>query len=200
VLKKTTEIVSHDRFMTFELREISQSLVSTFQLINENETVEITSGEDRLDLKNYWTLLIENFKNILKKLVDGIKEAYSTFVEILPEIFDYFIEGILKYTRISQKELRFTFKQFFYLFELIGLREIRARTFNRISAALQWKVCPSSWIDLEFLNNYRNNLLYNTSENIKDSITNLIDMIKMIQREEYSNNQFESDLTKILSE
>jgi hypothetical protein len=186
--------------MTFELKEISQSLVSTFQLINENETVEITSGEERLDLKNYWTLLIENFKNILKKLVDVIKEAYSTFEEILPEIFDCFIEGILKYTRFYQKELRFTFKQFFYLFELIGLREIRARTFNRISAALQWKVCPSSWIDLEFLNNYRNNLLYNTSENIKDSITNLIDMIKMIQREEYFNNQFESYLARILSE
>jgi len=192
------EAVSFDRFVTSELKEISQPLVSTFQLINETKDVELTTGE-RQEIKDYWKIWRENFKNALTKLVEGIKEAYSSFIEILPEIFDCFIEGILRYSHIYQKELKFTFKQFYYLFESIGLREIRAKTINRITAALQWKICPASWIDLEFLNNYKNGLLHNTSEEIKDSIENLIDMLKIIQQEESFNDQFERDLIILLN-
>jgi len=202
VLEKLTEVesVGYDEILKNELKSISQPLLSTYKLISQRETENLTAGPIKSEKLIDWKFFLDYFITTLQKIIEKVKELYYTFIEVLPEIFDIFIESILKYYSLTQKQLLLSFRQFYYLFELFGLRQIQTRTFNRINAAIQWRICPDNWIDLEFLLEYKNGLLKNTSNEVINSISNLYETVRMIEREEQHTKDFENNLIKILNE
>lgn len=124
-------------------------------------------------------------------------DLYYNFKEVLPILFDNFIQYVLKNLRNTNKPIAFTFKQFYEIFQLFGLEEINAITFNRITAALQWKICSQEWIDLEFIISYKESLFSNASPEMLEAIEDLSEMLINLKKEEESNKKFIEELEKI---
>lgn len=182
-----------------EINEIPQKVISGFQLIEESEQETLST-----DPNEKGTFIISDFfeflEKLLKTVIQKFKEWYNQFVEILPELFDLFIEGLMKYYKESKKEIPLSFGDLYRFFTLFGLREIQASTLNKLSVALQWKLIPSNWISLEFLLDYRSSLLKNTPKDILVSLENLIKISKTRNREMEHYNNFILDVEEIISD
>ena len=182
------------------VNEFSQRIITGYSQIEKSQKA-ITTTEPII---TKYELLINEainfFLKILNKIRNKIVHLYYNFKEILPTLFDSVIEGILKYVNRTKKPILLTFTQIYDIFELFGLEEIYSETFEKISACLQWKIISSNWIDLEFLQNYKDTLLSNVSIDVLDAIENLINIILMHKREEIDNKKFEEELLNFLSE
>ncbi len=166
--------------------------------INEIEITEV-SAAPAIEEKESFIIKVANlFYKILNPLFDVLKEFYNSFKEILPLIFDKFIEGLLVYSKKTKKQLSISFEQIFKIFQFFGLEEIYPETFDKINAALQWKICQVNWIDRDFLHSYKNSLLSNTSIEIINAINDLIDLLNMIEKEKENDRQFEEEILMIL--
>ena len=117
-----------------------------------------------------------------------------------PLVFDKFIENLLKYSKKTGRPIFFSFEQIYRIFQLFGLEEIYPETFNKIGASLQWKIISLDWINLQFIDAYRATLLLDTSIETLESISDLYDVLLMLNREAESNQRFEKDLTRILGD
>lgn len=182
------------------VNEFSQRIIAGYSQIEKSQKI-ITTTEPII---TKYALLINEAINFFLKILDKIRNKivhlYYSFKEILPTLFDSVIEGILKYVNRTKKPILLTFAQIYDIFELFGLEEIYPETFEKISACLQWKIISSNWIDLEFLQNYKNTLLSNVSKDVLDAIENLINIILMQKRENIDNKKFEEELSIFLSE
>ncbi len=182
------------------VNEFSQRIIAGYSQIEKSQKI-ITTTEPII---TKYALLINEAINFFLKILDKIRNKivhlYYSFKEILPTLFDSVIEGILKYVNRTKKPILLTFAQIYDIFELFGLEEIYPETFEKISACLQWKIITSNWIDLEFLQNYKNTLLSNVSKDVLDAIENLINIILMQKRENIDNKKFEEELSIFLSE
>ena len=182
------------------VNEFSQRIIAGYSQIEKSQKI-ITTTEP---INTKYELLIKEvinfFLKILNKIRNKIVHLYYNFKEILPTLFDSVIEGILKYVNRTKKPILLTFAQIYDIFELFGLEEIYPETFEKISACLQWKIISSNWIDLEFLQNYKNTLLSNVSKDVLDAIENLINIILMQKRVDIDNKKFEEELSIFLSE
>ncbi|MBA7537900.1 hypothetical protein ES705_30172 [subsurface metagenome] len=166
--------------------------------VNEIEITEVSTAPTREESKNFISKIVDFFYEILKTIIDVLKELYYRLKEILPLIFDKFIESLLLYSKKTKKQLYLSFKQIFDIFQLFGLEEIYPETFDKINAALQWKICSVNWIDSNFLNIYKNSLLSNTSVDVINAINDLRDLLEMLKKESENNVKFEEDLARIL--
>ncbi|KKM79187.1 hypothetical protein LCGC14_1352430 [marine sediment metagenome] len=162
---------------------------------NEIEYTEDSAAPTSEESETYIFKVANMFYNILKPLFEVLKEWYASIKEILPSIFDKFVEGILLY---SKKQLSISFEQIFKIFQFFGLDEIYPETFDKINAALQWKICQNSWIDMDFLNSYKISLLSNAPIETLNAINDLIVLLKMKERERKNDQQFEDEILKIL--
>ena len=182
------------------VNEFSQRIIAGYSQIEKSQKI-ITTTEP---INTKYELLIKEvinfFLKILNKIRNKIVHLYYNFKEILPTLFDSVIEGILRYVNRTKKPILLTFTQIYNIFELFGLEEIYPETFEKISACLQWKIISSYWIDLEFLQNYKNTLLSNVSKDVLDAIENLINIILMQKRDDIDNKKFEEELSIFLSE
>lgn len=102
------------------------------------------------------------------------------------------------YSKNTKKQLSIPFEQVFKVFQFFGLEEISPETFEKINAALQWKICQVNWIDRDFLNSYKNSLLSNVSIETLNAINDLIELLKMREKEIKKDQQFEEEILKIL--
>ncbi|MHA1488948.1 MAG: hypothetical protein ACTSRI_04760 [Promethearchaeota archaeon] len=116
-----------------------------------------------------------------------------------PELFDKFIESILLYSKETKNKVFFTFKQIYDIFQFFGLEEIYPKTFDKINASLQWKICSSDFITLDFLKSYKNSLLPNISRETINSIDDLISILLVFEKEKRNNIKLEKDISKILN-
>lgn len=182
------------------VNEFSQRIVAGYSQIEKSQK-DITTTEP---INTKYELLIKEVMNfflkILNKIRNKIVDLYYNFKEILPTLFDSVIEGILKYVNRTKKPILLTFAQIYDIFELFGLEEIYPETFEKISACLQWKIISSNWIDLEFLQNFKDTLLSNVSKDVLDAIENLINIILMQKRDDIDRMKFEEELSIFLSE
>ncbi len=182
------------------VNEFSQRIIAGYSQIEKSQKI-ITTTEPII---TKYALLINEAINFFLKILDKIRNKivhlYYSFKEILPTLFDSVIEGILKYVNRTKKPILLTFAQIYDIFELFGLEEIYPETFEKISACLQWKIISSNWIDLEFLQNFKDTLLSNVSKDVLDAIENLINIILMQKRENIDNKKFEEELSIFLSE
>lgn len=182
------------------VNEFSQRIIAGYSQIEKSQKI-ITTTEP---INTKYELLIKEvinfFLKILNKIRNKIVHLYYNFKEILPTLFDSVIEGILRYVNRTKKPILLTFTQIYNIFELFGLEEIYPETFEKISACLQWKIISSYWIDLEFLQNYKNTLLSNVSKDVLDAIENLINIMLMQKRVDIDNKKFEEELSIFLSE
>lgn len=183
-----------------EVNKFSQRIIAGYSQIEKSQKI-ITTTEPII---TKYELLINEAINFFLKILDKIRNKivhfYCKFKEILPTLFDSVIEGILKYVNRTKKPILLTFAQIYDIFELFGLEEIYPETFEKISACLQWKIISSNWIDLDFLQNYKNTLLSNVSKDVLDAIENLINIILMQKRAEIDNKKFKEELSIFLSE
>jgi len=203
VLKKLIEVQNSVYNKDF-IENFSRSVFTVYknfeelERINEIEFTEdsaaptIERGEDFINKAS------NLFFNILKPLFGFLNEVYDSLKEILPLIFDKFIEGILLYSKKSKKQLSMSFEQVFKIFQFFGLEEVYPETFEKTNAALQWKICQVSWIDRNFLKTYKNSLLSNVTIEILNAINDLIETIKMREKERENDQQFEEVILKIL--
>ena len=182
------------------VNEFSQRIVAGYSQIEKSQK-DITTTEP---INTKYELLIKEvinfFLKILNKIRNKIVHLYYNFKEILPTLFDSVIEGILRYVNRTKKPILLTFTQIYNIFELFGLEEIYPETFEKISACLQWKIISSNWIDLEFLQNFKDTLLSNVSKDVLDAIENLINIILMQKRDDIDRMKFEEELSIFLSE
>ena len=182
----------------------SQKIIAGYSQIEKSQKI-ITTTEPII---TKYELLINEAINFFLKILNKIRnkirnkivDLYYNFKEILPTLFDSVIEGILKYVNRTKKPILLTFAQIYDIFELFGLEEIYPDTFEKISACLQWKIISSNWIDLEFLQNFKDTLLSNVSKDVLDAIENLINIILMQKRDDIDNKKFEEELSIFLSE
>lgn len=203
MLKKLIEVQNSVYNKDF-IENFSRSVFTVYknfeelERINEIEFTEdsaaptIERGEDFINKAS------NLFFNILKPLFGFLNEVYDSLKEILPLIFDKFIEGILLYSKKSKKQLSMSFEQVFKIFQFFGLEEVYPETFEKTNAALQWKICQVSWIDRNFLKTYKNSLLSNVTIEILNAINDLIETIKMREKERENDQQFEEVILKIL--
>jgi len=183
-----------------KVNEFSQRIITGYSQIEKSQKVIMTTEPTVTRADSLINEVINFFLKILDWIRNKIINLYHNFKEILPTLFDSVIEGILKYTNRTKKSILLTFSQIYNIFEIFGLEEIYPETFEKITACLQWKIISLDWIDLEFLQNYKNSLLSNVSNDILDAIENLINMIFMYEREEINNKKFEEELSIFLSE
>ncbi|MFW9878786.1 MAG: hypothetical protein ACFFG0_37380 [Candidatus Thorarchaeota archaeon] len=183
-----------------KVNEFSQKIITGYSQIEKTQK-EIITTEPKV---SRYDSLINEAINFFFKILDWIKDRiiqlYHNFKEILPTLFDSVIEGILRYTNKTKKPILLTFPQIYNIFEIFGLEEIYPETFDKITTCLQWKIISLDWIDLEFLQNYKETLLSNVSNDILNAIENLISMIFMYEREEINNKKFQEELSIFLSE
>ncbi len=189
------------------IKNLSESLFNAyrnfeeFEDIEKYESTEITTAPT-LAIEESESFIVRFFNflyEILNKIILALKKIYFGFKEILPQIFDKFIENILLDSKKTKKQIFFTFGQIFEIFQLFGLDMINSETFDKINAALQWKICPTYWIDLNFLESYKNSLLSNTPLEYIDTIKDLIDCLKMLEKETENHIRFEEDVSRILN-
>ncbi len=191
--------IIEDKFLN-----IMHKLMKTYINFENNEKNELI--EDSIDPVNSDNLtswiknFIEAIINIVKQLYDNLKRIYYDLKELLPEIFDKFIEGLLLYWKATRKEPVINFQQIFTIFQIIGLKEIYPATFDKINGALQWKICPVDFITIEFLNSYKNSLLSNVSEDVLIAIDDLIDTLLIFQKEQNNQKELEKELANILND
>jgi len=182
------------------VKDFSQQIIAGYSQIEESQKVITTTDPLITRFAPLIKIAINFFLKILSKIRNKIIHAYYNFKEILPALFDSVIEGILKYVNRTKKPILLTFTQIYNIFEIVGLEEIYPETFEKISACLQWKIISSNWIDLFFLQSYKETLLSNVSSDVLDAIKNLINIILMHKREELDNKKFEEELSIFLSE
>jgi len=118
---------------------------------------------------------------------------------LLPELFDFIIDIILTLSRKKQIEPYFSFKGLYELFEMFGLRDIRVQTLNRISNALLWKNCTSSWVDIQFCRNLHENLSRRGVEDVLEASLNLLQITSMMEIEEQQQKRFIKEVNEFLS-
>lgn len=189
------------------IKDLSDSLFNAyknfeeFEEIEKYESTEITTAPTPAieESESFIVRFINFFYEILNRIIVAFKKIYYIFKEILPKIFDKFIQNILLYSKKTKKQLFFTFEQIFEIFQLFGLDVINPETFDKINAALQWKICPTNWIDLNFLYSYKNSLLSNTPPENIDAINDLHECLKMLEKEAENQIKFEEDISRILS-
>ena len=203
MLKKLIEVQSA-LYNEEILENVSEDLFIVYKNFNESKDIYeiesiVPSTAPIIEVVgNFFKKLFEVIYNILKPIIDALKELYNSFKEILPLIFDKFIEYILIYSKKTKKDLQISFELIFNIFRFFGLEEIHPSTFDKIYAALQWKICSINWINTKFLGSYKNSLLSNIpSENI-DSIKDLYELLEMLEKEAENNRIFEEDVSEIL--
>ncbi len=203
MLKKLVE-VQNSLYNEDFIENFSRSAFTAYKHFEELEKInEIEFTEDSaapaIEEGESFIIKVANlFYNILKPLFDVLNEWYDSFKEILPLIFDKFVEGILLYSKKTKKQLSISFEQIFKVFQFFGLEEVYPETFEKINAALQWKICQVSWIDRDFLNSYKNSLLSNVSIVTLNAINDLIEVLKMREKERENDQQFEEEILIIL--
>lgn len=203
MLKKLTE-VQNSLYNEDFIENFSRSAVTVyknfeeFEKINEIEFTEDSAAPAIEEGESFIIKVTNLFYNILKPLFDVLNEFYNSFKEILPLIFDKFIEGILIYSKKTKNQLSISFEQVFKVFQFFGLEEIYPETFDKINAALQWKILKVSWIDTDFLNSYKNSLLSNAPIETLNAINDLIELLKMKEKERENYKQFEEEILMIL--
>lgn len=186
------------------LSNISKSLFNVYKVLEENKplneyeiktdaTAPVLEGEN-----NYLSKIIQLFYTILDSIVNILQKLYYSLKEILPIIFDKFIESLLIYLKNTEKQFDTSFEQIFEIFQVFGLDEIYPETFDKIHAALQWKICHYDWINLGFLISYKKSLLKNTPIETLQAIDDLIELLKNLEKEIAGNKKFEEDVEMIL--
>ena len=203
MLKKLIEVQS-TLYNEEILENLSEDLFIAYKNFNESEdiyeleSIETSTASIIEQVGSFFKKLFEVIYNVLKPIIVVLKELYNSFKEILPFVFDKFIEYILIYSKKTKKDLQISFELIFNIFRFFGLEEIHPSTFDKIYAALQWKICSINWINTKFLGSYKNSLLSNIpSENI-DSIKDLYELLEMLEKEAENNRIFEEDVSEIL--
>ncbi len=203
MLKKLIEVQS-TLYNEEILENLSEDLFIAYKNFNESEdiyeleSIETSTASIIEQVGSFFKKLFEVIYNVLKPIIVVLKELYNSFKEILPFVFDKFIEYILIYSKKTKKDLHISFELFFKIFRFFGLEDIYPSTFDKIYAALQWKICSIKWINTKFLGSYKNSLLSNIpSENI-DSIKDLYELLEMLEKEAENNRIFEEDVSEIL--
>lgn len=117
-----------------------------------------------------------------------------------PLLFDRFLKYYFKIAYKRNRHLLFDFHSIYSFFQIFGLRYILPKTFQRISAAMQWNVCHARWIDKAFLENYLKSHLPVFQEEAIQSVNQLQMTMDIIQNEEIRKEKFKKELIKDLAE
>ena len=183
------------------LQELTQSLLNAYINYESYEENQFIDNATPLDfetsppIKQFFNIIVR----IFNQLINTIKEIYLNIKEILPEFFDKFIESILLYSKETKNKVFTTFKQIYDIFQFFGLEEIYPKTFDKINASLQWKICSPDFITLDFIKSYKNSLLSNISRETINSIDDLISILLVFEKEKRNNIKLEKDISKILN-
>ncbi|MBD3189085.1 MAG: hypothetical protein GF308_00490 [Candidatus Heimdallarchaeota archaeon] len=144
-------------------------------------------------ITDYLALLANFIQKLLKKF-----EAIWT--ELISNLFDLFIKALFDISYKLQKRLLFKFQEIYVFFQFFGLKTISAKTFKRVSAALQWNVCDYNWISKEFLENYQNYSLKELDLETSNAIKQLVLTIEMMELDHKKKKMFEKELANALEE
>lgn len=149
-------------------------------------SLEYSNSNDVQQLLQFFQQLIQKFQPIWN--------------DIITKLFDLFIKTCLEVSYKNNKPLPFDFQMIYPFFQLFGLRNILPKTFERISAAIQWNVCTSQWINKSLLEDYLKNNLSANKLNENQAITQLLLVIDIIKNEEVKKEKFEKELVRDLEE
>jgi hypothetical protein len=118
----------------------------------------------------------------------------------IAEVFDLFIEVVLKSYRHRKSEITLSFEDCYKFFRLFGLDEIQPSTLNKLATSLQWKLIYPNFINRDFILKYKDTLPENSDKDLIKSLNHLIDILKIRKREDEHYRAFVRDVEKILSE
>lgn len=141
----------------------------------------------------------ERVKYLLKLISEFIQKLGEWWTtDFIPFLFDIFIEVILSVYKKLNKAPPFSFSQIYGFLSLFGLNKILPQTLDRISAALQWKIISTEWMDYSFCLNYYETLPMHSSSKERSASLNLIQTALMMKKEEEKKERFIEDLSTYL--
>ncbi|MHA1846199.1 MAG: hypothetical protein ACTSXU_01000 [Promethearchaeota archaeon] len=138
-----------------------------------------------------------NYFKIINNLIHP-EDVYYSIEELLSDLFDKFIEGILLYLKETKNKISLSFKDLYNIFHSFGLRKIYPETLDKINASIQWKICSPDFINPEFLKTYKNSLLPDISRDTIKSIDDLLLILKIFEKEKKDLLELENDVSEII--
>lgn len=178
----------------------TKSLLESYQQCEQESYMESSNQtySEETRNKSILDMLFEFVSQVIKLLTTSLRDIYLDIKEVLPELFDKIIEGLLLYLKDTKQELEITFEQIYKIFQIFGLDEILSSTFDKINASYQWKICSLDFISIDFLHDYKSSLLSGKNEFILNSISDLEKTLTIFEKERKDARDFEKEIAMIL--